>query len=74
MNDKIPQTQNGDDDPKVQAYRLRLVEQDVRDIKGMVKELHAQHLENKGAWKTIIVLSTVVSFIVTTVIALFKSP
>lgn len=37
--------QKGDDDPKVQAFRLRLVERDVREIKRMVGELHAKQAE-----------------------------
>lgn len=34
--------QRGDDDPKVQAFRLRLVERDVKEIKRMVIELHSK--------------------------------
>lgn len=74
---------DGDDDPKVQAFRLRLVESDVRQIKKMVREIRddfksrvalleqAEH-QRRGAWRAIIVVSAFVSFVVGTAISVFR--
>ncbi len=44
MPTSAPPFVEDDDDPKVQAYRLRLVESDVKDIKKLVGEIHSRQI------------------------------